>query len=603
MKKTKLRNLIFIILLAFFATLSLTSQNILEEKYKLAQSFERNGDFVKAEEIYQEIYLQNKNRLDYFFGLARCKKALNKFSELVPLVEEQLQQRKNLEVYILAGEVHWKLGNIEKAKSYWRDAIKEFSNNDSTYIKISTLQSNLRQFDLAIETLLQGRKNLKSDLLFSEDLIKLYLITNRSENLVDEVLRQFEQNNDLNWAQAKVSLILENKEARNILENRLRKGKAGNEIYYKYLYAWFLYSLKDYEQALKAYIELDEFSKSNGYEVYRFGYTALNDGEFDYAMKSFEYVISLGKKSPYFTNAIYGIAKATDSKLLSQRRVEISIVKSVIKKYEDALKELSNNNSLYFEVKYRLAQLYASYLGEFSTAEKILVEISKSRYNPMIWKTNLLLGDIHLFQYRYLEAERKYKETINSNKISKPLEYYLAILKLGKLNFYQSLFDTAQYYFSLLIEDAPADISNEALERSIVIEKYKQYTLGLTLLAQFEFLSETNKFDSALVVIDEAKRKTEGTNFEEYLTLVKIRFANSWGLFGISESEAKGFINKFPQSIFLDEVVYLLGLSQYQQQKNLEALNTFTELITKFPRSIFNPKARLIINSIRKKES
>lgn len=599
----KLIKLLLIISFISFFPNTTNSQSVLDEKYKLALTFERNGDFAKAEEIYQEIYFQNKSRLDFFLGLARCKKALNKFSELAPLVEEQLKQRKNLDLFLLAGEVHWKLGNFDIAKAFWKDAIKEFSNYDSTYIKTAIIQSNLRQFDLAIETLLQGRKNLKSDVLFSDDLIKLYLITNRNENLVDEILKQYEINNDLTWAQAKVSLILDNKDARNIFENKLKKGKFRNEINLKYLYAWYLYSIKDYERALNAYIELDEMKKSDGSEVYRFAYTALNDGEYDYALKSFEYIISLGKKSSYLTYAIYGIAKATDAKLLSQKRIEPSVVKSVIKKYEDALKDLSNNTPIYFEVKFRLAELYAIYLNNFVEAEKILLEINKNRYNPLIWKTNLLLGDIYLFQYRFSDAARKYKETVNSNKISKPVEYYIGILKLGKLNFYQSLFDSAQYYFTMLIEDSPSDISSEALEKSIVIEKYKQYTLGLTLLAQFELLSEMNKFDSALVFLNEAKKKTEGTNFEEYITLTKIRTVTKWGFFDLAEIEANDFIKKFPKSLFLDEVTYLLGLSQYNQRKNIEAINTFTELITKYPRSIFNPKARLIINTIRKKES
>ncbi|MCX7908516.1 MAG: tetratricopeptide repeat protein [Ignavibacteria bacterium] len=603
MKRTKITKIILIFFLIVYSVQLSPSQDALSEKYKLALSFEKNGDFAKAEEIFAELYYQNKSKIEFFFGLVRCKKALNKFSEIVPLVEEQLQLKKQFDLLLLAGEVYWRTGNFEKGKFYWNEAIKQNPKDDSTYIKVANIQSNLRQFQLSIETLLLGRRNLKSESLFFEDLIKLFLITEKYENAIDEILKQFEITKDLSWAQAKISLLLDNKETRLMIENKLKKGKTGFEIDYKYLYAWFLYSSKEYEKALEVYKEIDFLINSNGYEVYRFGYTALNDGFFDIALKSFEFVISLGKKSPYLTNSIYGIAKATDLKLLSKGRIELPIVKSVLKKYEDALKEISDTNPLFFEIKYRIAQLYGNYLFDYETAEKILTQMNKTRLNPLILKSSLLLGDIYLYQSKFKEAERKYKEIIAGNRNSKPYEYYLAILKVGKLKYFTSEFDSAQYYFTMLIEDAPSEIANEALERSFIIERYKQFNLALSLVAQSELFEEKRFLDSAIVVLNLARGKTEGTNFEEYIFVKTIRIYAENELFDMCEKEAKNFIQKFQKSMYLEEVYYYLGLSQYKQSKNMEAINTLTELITKFSRSIFSPKARLIINNLRKKES
>ncbi|MGB9851257.1 MAG: tetratricopeptide repeat protein [Candidatus Kapaibacteriota bacterium] len=603
MKKAKLKKIIILITFLFVPLSNNFSQNIIEEKLKLAATFEKSGEFSRAEGIYTEIYQQNKSRLDAFWGLVRCKKALNKFTEIIPLVDEQMNIRKSLDLYLLAGEVYWLTGNFEKAKQFWKEAINIYPKIDSTYIKISNIQSNLKQYQLAIETLLTGRKNLGNESLFGNDLIKLFLITNNFEKGIDEILKQFEKNNDLNWVQAKISLLIENKDAKTLLENLLKKGKVGYELRYKYLLAWFYYSTNDWEQAFNAYKNYDELTKSNGLELYRFGFTALNDGQYDIAIRAFENIISLGRKSQYFTNAIYGMAKATDLKLLSKTKVEPEVVKNVIKNYEVALKELSNTQSLYFEIQYRLAYLKSVYLNDFESAEKILLEIQKNRFNPFTLKASLLLGDIYLYQNRLKDAEWKFKELINANNSSKPFEYYLAILKLGKLKYFESQFDSAQYYFSLLIEDAPSEIGNEALERSFTIEKFKQYTLGLSLLAQSELLLEMNKIDSALSLLDTAIKKSEGTQFEEYLRIKMIKTYSENGFFELAERYCNDFLKRYTKSIYIDEVLYLLGFSQLQQSKNLEAIATLTELITKFPRSIFNPKARALIMQIRKKES
>ncbi len=603
MKKIKIAKLIFLIVILTICCGISFSQSILEDKYKLALSLEKSGEFSKAEEIYSEIYSQNKNRYEFFLGLVRCKKALNKFSEILPLLEEQLQARKTLELLLIGSEVSWHLGNYEKAKLYWSEAVRTYSKNDSTYIKVALQQSNLKQFKLAIETFLLGRRNLNSKSLFFDDLINLYMVVGDFERAVEEILSEYERSNNINWAQAKISLFIENKEARKVLEQKLKKPKSGFEILYKYLYAWLLYSIKEFHQSFEIYKEIDKLVDSKGYEIYRFANTALNDGEYEVALRAFEYLVSFGKRTNYLVSSIYGLAKVMDLKLLNQINIERSVVSNVINKYEQALQEISSSNPLYFEIKYRIAQLYYIHLKDYSKAEKILLDLIKTKNNPLLWKTHLLLGDVYLCQYNFNNAEWQYNFVIGNNSRSKTDEYFLGLLKLGKANFYQSNFDSAQYYYLKLIEDSPSEIANEVIERSFIIEKFKQYNYSLSLFAQAELFLEMNKLDSAILVIDQAIKKVEGTNFEEYLVLSKIRIMSRYFLFDKSEAFAKTFLEKFPKSIYLEEVIYLLGYSQYQQQKNIEAINTLVELLTKYPRSIFNPKARLLINELRKKES
>ncbi|MFN3306492.1 MAG: tetratricopeptide repeat protein, partial [Candidatus Kapaibacteriota bacterium] len=464
MKKFKIAKLILLVFILTIGFGLALSQGILEDKYKLAQSLEKSGEFSKAEEIYSEIYLQNKNRYEFFLGLVRCKKALNKFSEILPLLEEQLQLRKTSDLLLIGSEANWYLGNYEEAKLYWNDAIKTYSMNDSTYIKVAQQQSKLKQFKLAIETFLLGRKHLKSESLFFDELINLYLVVGDFEKAIEEILLEYERSNNINWAQAKISLFIENKEARQALEQKLKKPKSGFEILYKYLHAWFLYSTKEFQQSFEIYKEIDKLVDSKGYEIYKFGNTALNDGEYEVALRAFEYLISLGKRTNYLVSGIFGLAKVMDLKLLNQINIENSVVFNVINKYEQALQEISSSNPLYFDIKFRIAQLYYIYLKDYSKAEKILLDLIKTKNNPLLWKTHLLLGDVYLCQYNFSKAEWQYNSVISNNYRSKTNEYFIGLLKLGKAKFYQSNFDSAQYYFFKLIEDSPSEIANEVIE-------------------------------------------------------------------------------------------------------------------------------------------
>jgi len=604
MKNTKLVK--FVLFLLFVCSSNVWNQSSVDSKYKLALTFERAGDYERAEEIFTELYNQNKENKDFFFGVVRCKRALNKFSDIAKLVEEQSNANKNLEILLIGAEANWKIGNKDKAKQYWDEALQLSPNSDSTYLKVSALQSRLGLFQDAISTLLLGRKKQKNERHFAEELIQLYIIIGDYQKCIDEILQEYERTNNLSWAQAKISFLIENKNARTLIEEKLKRGKSGYDLIYQYLYAWYLYSIKDYERALAIYKVIDEKTNSKGLEVYKFGNTALNDGQFDIATNAFEYVISFGKKSPYFTNALYGLTKATDAKLLSSgRKIDISIVHTVIKKYEDALKEIPSSNPLYFEIKYRLAQLFSTFLSDYRAAEQILSDITKTRYNQFYWKANLLLADINLFQYHFVDAEKKYFEVIalNKNVSSKPIEYFHAVLKLAKSKYYQSQFDSAQYYLSMLIEESPSEIASEALERSLIIEKFKQFNLALSLYAHSDLLFEANRVDSSLALLDEAINKSEGSSFEEFLWYRKVNVLNDLGMYENVEKFSKEFVKRFPKSLYFDNVLYNLGFAQYRQNKNIEAINTFTELITKFPRSIYNPKAREVINEIRKRNS
>lgn len=596
MEKAKL-----IFFLFLFYSVNLFSQSVFEQKFKLAQSFEKGGDFSKAEEIYFELYQKNKKNLDYFNGLVRCKKAQNKFSEILPLIDEQFSFRKTFDLFLLAGEINWLTGNYEQAKSFWQRAISTNPRSDSTYLKVAEIQSNLRQFNYAVETLLNGRKNLESKILFNNELINLYLIIGDLENCIDEIFLGFDSNKDINWAQAKISLLIENKKFKEIFEKKIQRKEP--DINYKSIYAWFLYSIKEFDKALNVNKELDESTKAGGAIVYRFAQTAISDGEYDIALKAFEHIVSMGKKSPYLSSAILGIAKATDFKISQRKLVDKELIKKVINQYEHALENFSPNSAPFLETNYRIAQLSSHYLGDFSKAEIILRALLKNQYYPIVLKSKLLLGDIYLFEYKFKDALNIYRDIQNTTKNSKPYEYFLSLMRIGKVFYYQSAFDSAQYYFSLLLEDSPSEITSEALRKSLIIEKYKQYNLAFSLYVQSELMKEKSYCDSTIILLEQAKTKAEGTEFEEFINLQIIKEQVENENYANAEKLCLDFQKKFPSSIYFEEVIYNLGFSLYKQKKQIEAINTFTELLTKFPHSIYTTKARNLINKIRNKES
>lgn len=593
----KLKHIIFILLLTISYALS---QNTIFEKYKLALSLEKAGDFQSAERLYVELYNLEKRNKEYFNGIVRTKNAQNKYSELLPFIQEQIQYESTTELYSLFAETYWKIGKDSEAKSAWAKAIEINPKVEQTYLSVAASQSSVRQFDLAILTLQKAKSMFNESFSISEELIKLYLITHKYEIAIEEIFRQFNLTKNLNNTQAKLSLLISNDELIPKIEQKLKFSTFYDNRELKLLAIWFYRSIKKYDKAFEIVKDLDKQQKSNGYEVINFANSTLSDAEYDIAIKAFEYVISLGKKSPYFVNAIYGIAKANDAKITEQENYDKKNIMNIIEQYKKIIQE-HLGNQIGFEIQYRIAVLFLKYLQDFNQAESYLQQLTNIQNNPFFLKSLLLYGDLALFRKDFNTAIERYRYALKLASIQKKSDYFIAINQLAKVFYYKSDFDSSQFYFSKLLEDAPSEFSSAALTKLIFIEQNKNFNFILSNIALSELETQINRLDSALFYLNLAKEKAEGTELSAYIDLEIAKLYFKKGDFSTALSLFKEFSMTYPESLYFEESLYLLGTTYLKLGNKTEAVAVFTELLTKYPRSIYSTKARVLLNSLQNK--
>ena len=93
-----------IISVLFFCT-SVASGQAIEQKLKLAESYEQGGDISSALRLYEEIYNSNKQE-QYFRPIVRIYRQMNKWEELKPYVDERLSKNITANLLIIAGELY-----------------------------------------------------------------------------------------------------------------------------------------------------------------------------------------------------------------------------------------------------------------------------------------------------------------------------------------------------------------------------------------------------------------------------------------------------------------------------------------------------------------
>lgn len=118
------KRLIFCFFAALLTLTKVTAQSDSEQRMKLAESFEKGGDYRAAAKIYLELSAASPGNDAYFNSAVRTHKAVSMFSELIPIIEKRLAVKENSATLAVYAEMLWRTGKPELADSKWARAIE-----------------------------------------------------------------------------------------------------------------------------------------------------------------------------------------------------------------------------------------------------------------------------------------------------------------------------------------------------------------------------------------------------------------------------------------------------------------------------------------------
>lgn len=593
--------LLYRLVLLFVLSSAVFAQPVLESQYKMAESYEKSGDMKNAARIYEDLYKANPKNSLYFTGLARTMKATNQFSALVPYIEEYLGVSKQPEIYILYGEVLWRLGKTKEAGTAWDTAIESAPKAEQVYDELSNTQINMMLFDKAIATLLKGRDNLDNEIAFSDKLSQLYIATGNFREGTKEVLASYESSRNLQSVQGKISALMFSDESKKYISETLEsRSSTSRDIGYKKIYAWFLSALGQFAVALEKYIEIDEASRNGGYEVYMFAQSLRNDGEYDFAIKAYEYVLGLGKSSSVFQQALFGFARALDDKFSSDSTVNIAELKKVTDIYDDIVSQFPNTQ-IAWDCLIRKSVLYSWRLGRHQEAADILLKMySDSKNSNQKAEALNLLGDIYITMNKLSEAADAFGQVAaNYGKAGAAEVREKAMYRLAEIEYYRGNIDSALAGFKVLSVVSASTYANDALNKLITIEDNISNKEALSLFAGGELKEKQDDITGAIGLFIESSKKAEGGLLAEKCLIRAAELYFRQRNFDKTRETAIILLEAYNNTIYGDYAMILIADSYFEQGKGEEALQQYTELLKKYSRSIYLEKARERIRKLR----
>lgn len=597
----------FILLISIFIFSSSLIFAQVQEKLKLAESYEKAGDFNSSARIYEELYKQYPASNEQVNnGLIRSFINTNRFSEALPYIESILQVNHTTVYYNYYAEILWKLGKTKEANNAWDQAIAINSNDYNNYKTVALSQIKLQLFEKAAKTYEDARNNFKKKLLFTDELCQLYIATGNYKKGIDEILNLLADRNNFSLVQGRLSALMNSKEANSYIGNSLKQhlNSQSNDLALRMLYAWFLRMSGDLTASFDQYVAIDKLTNAQGREIYNFAYTSQNDKQYDIALTAYSYIINLGKKQQYYYSALYGYARTLENKLQNDKNtVGNAQIIEIINRYKDIIKD-NPKSDIAFEGTYRIGYLYFYYLKDINNAvTQLQTLISNAKFTQPWANTFLLLNDIYISQNKINESESLLHDAVTQLKNRFPNEFDLARFQLAEIDFYRGNIDTALAQYHDLVSNANSAVANDALDRINLIEQNKNLNKAIRNYAKAELYERQENYTDAIKENEEAYSSSMDEDLGERSLLNSADLYVKMNVPDSALSKIKELNDKYPDSIYGDLALFKAGSILMEQKRNEESMKYFMDLLVKYPKSIYLQATRDKISLIRKSGS
>lgn len=568
------------------------------DKFKLAQTYEQNGDFRNAARVYQELYASSPTDMN-FQGVVRSLSGLQQYSSLLPLVDERIKKFPSLELYSLQAQLLWRTGKTADAEKAWETALTMATKNPAEFQYIATSQNSLRLSEKAIATLLYGRKQLDRPTVFADELSQLYAATGNYEKGISEVMTIFTLTKNSALAQGRLSALMTTPKGTEFVGAALENAAITGDYTTQKLYLWFLRESKDYTHALEISEKIDRNNGLQGRELLEFADITSRDNQYDISLKAYGKVIDRGKNSPNFQQAMYGYARTLDNRLQNSTTLSEKDINEVIDRYRTIIAQFPNNQ-MSADCQYHIGLLAFERLNDQSLAEKEFLRLIKDfKGFPVVAAGMVKLGELYVIQDRTEEAEKIFAQTVHDYTNTNLNQADKAAFLLAELEYYRGAIDSASEHYAVLAARTEGDASNDALERLTLIDQNKKSMDTLKSFAAAEFKERQHKDDEAIKLFQSVVDKAPESDLAEQSLMrsATINFRRNQQQAG--RDILTKLLTKYPDTIYGDKALLDIGNSYSAEGNKAAAIQAFSDLLAKYPRSILLNEAREKIRKLR----
>ncbi len=596
-----------VLLVISFEILLSQSQNEIN-LWRLAQSFERAGEYERALKIYEELYLKNPNNRTYLDALVRLNTQTKNYDRAIYLARLWLSDHPDdVDMMAKLGDVHFKAGKEKEAIEIWDKIIKTYKDNPGIYRMVADYLIQNRLFDKAIEYLTTAQKIAGAPELYSYEIAMLYEFTMRFDKAVLEYIKLLRKTPSmLPSVKSRMSTYIGRadvlKQVIPILDSEARVSRANIGILE--LYAWVLNEARDYDKALDVYKQLDRVTFANGDVILNFANDLFNRRIFNMALKAYEEIIRNFPNSKLLPEAKFGYVRSREEILRQRLKNKIendTILFSEFKKVEDDYIEISKEFSgtkYEAEALFRIGLVELDVFFDLDKAQRYFEDVQKKFMLYLGREAIFKIAEILTLKGDLNGAEEKYMYLLNLKNFPDTLR---AKFLLAQVWYYQGEFDRAKKILEDVSKITASDYSNDAIELLLKIQSNRfPSDKPLREFALAELKIKQRRYGEAISILEDIVSNCSSCSIVDDAIFTLAMSYKAIGKFDKSIEYLDLIINEHPGSIYADDAMMEKGIIYQENLRNREvAIDTFLKLISKFPNSIYVSEARKRVRELR----
>ena len=593
--------LIGVVLLLTFAVTGFSQVNS-----KLADQYYLDGEYEKAAELYEELYVKANGNEYYFSKYIECLLAMEEYEKSEQLIRDQLEKNpKRVSYYVVLGNVLERQSRYEDAEDVYKYAIDNLPPDIGQIAKLGNAFLRLTKYDLAIETFEKGEEVLDRPGLYANNLADLYRRKGDTERMVENYLYTLQSNPDRMQSVQTIFQRYLRKDDYDVLRSQLYTliQDFPDADYYPEMLAWVFIQQRDFKNALRQVKALDIRFDENGQRVYNLSRMAANAGNYGVAIDGFDYIVNeKGPSSPFYLESKRRSLKAELNRIVKNydyTEEDLSVLEA---KYVSFLEEVGRNRTT-ATIMAELATLEAFYINDLDSAIVILNEvIALPGVNPRtqaeakldLADLQLMIGEIWEATLLYSQVDKAFKE----DQLGEEARY-----RNARLSYFNADFEWAQEQFDILKASTSKMISNDAIDMSVFIMD----NLGLDTsahamseFAQAELLVFQNRYDEALDKLSILGNIYSDHGLKDDILYLKGQIYLKRREYSAAAAMYQEIIDEFPDEIRADNALFgLAEIYENHLDDSSRAQELYEKLFIEYSDSTYSVEARKRFRKLR----
>ncbi len=599
-----IQKLIFLLLFSLLAVSTSTFAQV-DPEAALAERYFLDEEYESALELYQKLHRKSPTEV-FTLRVVACQERLGQFEAAEKFLDKAIRKQSNMVILpIVKADLLEKTGKIKEADKLYSETITKKLRIEGDFIRVGSYLYQTGKLELSREAYMQGRKRMKSDFIFANEIANIFAQLGSWENATYEYLNEYYAN-PTNLDKVKLDVLnLVNPTSEPLVEKALLNAvdKQQSDIGLRSVLFEFYVLAENFMEAFIQVKSIDRLFKEDGHRVFTFAETMRNNENYALSNDAYDYIIERKKKSPYFFRAHIEKAVNNELKAFQQIPVDLVAVRTAVDTYEKLFNEFGREVN-YFDAIYRQARLRVFYLDEMERALGDLELISVKRTLPKDeWaKAKLLMGDIQLIQKDYSKAKLTYtevKEQFQDRQIGALAKY-----KLGELAYFKGDFSLSQAMLGAIKDNTSNDISNDAIKLNLLIidnTGLDTTTVPLEIFAEAQLLVYQRDYDAALVLLDTLAFNYPAHGLADEILWEKATIALKRNEIEKALEYIERVLANFKEDIYGDDALYTKArLYDYNMKNHEMAQKFYLEFLSTYPGSLYSVEVRKRIRELRK---